>query len=129
MSLAGIKATVEQYFLDNWTDTPIDWAGQAFSVPTDREYISLQFIPFDRTNYAFDSTNGIQKDDTILKVRSYSNNPQKSYQIQDKVIAFLEGKQFGNTYYRIAKPDGNGAVDMENNIHETTTKFITDTWN
>lgn len=129
MGLAEIKSTVEQFFLDNWIDSPIDWNGEDFEVPTDKEYISLQFIPFDRNKYAFDGTNGRSKDDTMLKVRSYSNNPQKSFQLQDKVILFLEDQQFGNTYYRIAKPDGNGAVDFENDIYETTTNFITDTWN
>lgn len=128
MSIAEIKSTVESYFQTNWIETEIDWNGVDFITPSNKEWISIQTIPFDRVPYAYDGTGDRKRDDVIIKVRAYAPNPHSAFVLQDELITFLEGKELLTTQYLVGKPDGNGATSLENGIYEVAIDFITNTW-
>ena len=48
--MKSLKIELEKHFNDNWSQTPVQFQGSTFTQPT--EWISLVFIPLDRSLYA-----------------------------------------------------------------------------
>ena len=125
MTTSQIKAKTELYFKDHFTDAPIVYEGQNFETPSDKHWIQLQFIAYDREYLGDCNLRAI--DYTMMKIRAFGSNPTKSMQLMDKVGTFLECYQDGNIYYELGKPDGNGTMDI-NGVYATTVDFLAKTY-
>ena len=113
MSYGISKKAIDKHFQDHWTKCPIQYEGTKYDDPTDRKWISLQFIPTDAEVYAFDGADGRKMLQYILKIRIFEVNPQKAFDLSDEVRAFLDCKELGSLQFGLGEGDGNGAVDLE----------------
>jgi len=115
------KVEIEQYFLDNWTSTPIQFQGVDFTQPN--KWISLVFIPIERTantcNRVFENSQ--------LKVLCYDVNPTLAMKLIDEVNAFFDCKTLSKVYSGVGKADGLGAIDLLNNTFEIASIYEIDT--
>lgn len=128
--MVKIKQELEAYFQDNWTDTPIQFDISTFQQPVDMEWISLIFIPIDRTIYAYDGANGRKADVAQFKVLSYSTSPTKALIIEESVKAFLECYELTTVDAQVeeGKPDTLGAINLGTGTYETGLLFSVTAW-
>jgi len=127
--MKSLKIEIEKYFVDHWTQTPIQFQGSTFTQAS--EWISVVFIPLDRSLYAFDGGNGRKMDTVMVKVLSYSDNPTKTLGLEDDVRAFLECIEVPNNNARVGmgKPDGLGVLDLENGVFEASSTYLIQSYN
>ena len=115
--LYDIKVEIEQYFIDNWTSTPIQFQGVDFTSPN--KWISLIFIPLKRES----STCGRIFESYQLKILCYDTNPSKAIELMDNVNAFYDCKQLTKSYSGTGYADGLGVQDLLNNCYEVETLY------
>ena len=127
--MKSLKVEIEKYIQANWTQTPVKFQGSTFAQTS--EWVSVVFIPLDRSLYAFDGGDGRKKDTVMLKVLSYSDNPTKCLGLEDDVRAFLECINIPNNNARVGmgKPDGLGVIDLENGVFEASSTYLIESYN
>lgn len=119
---ADIKASLEQYFLSNWTSTPIQFEGIKFDYSGKTNWISLVLAPAFADRYGFDGTaTGRVRYVGIQKVFCYAKNPTKAFQLADSVKTFLNGLQIGGSVIDLGQ-DGT-ALDLQNGYFEVVVNF------
>lgn len=127
MATYNIKTTLDQYFLDNWVATPIQYEGTQLNTNALTEFISLQYAPVYNDQYAFDgTTTGRINYVGLQKVFCYAKTPTKAFQLADSVKTFLNGKQLGNIYIEVGQD--NPANDLGNNFYEVLITFRLTEW-
>jgi hypothetical protein len=128
------KNTVDKYFMDNWGITPIAYDMDNFTAPSNGKWISIQLLPYDRELIGLSPQHGRKLDYGIIRVRTYDVSATKSYLLAFEAQAFLECKQLDNgdgtqLDVDMGVGDGEGAVDLENGIFETTINFLVKKYN
>lgn len=120
-----LKQEIEAYFHSSWSDTPIQWEGIDFSAPTDGEWIALKFNAIDRALYAYDGNDGRTRDIAQLQVMTYGKTTTASLSLGDDVKAFIENHNYSNVDAKVGLgvPDGNGVLNLENDIFESVLTF------
>jgi len=121
----NIKEAVDSYFEDNWTSTPVQYEGTDFGTPVTHKWISLQMLPYDRDTYAYDGANGRKRSYQLIRVRCYDVSPTLAFTLAQEVQAFFECVTLDTLKVGIGTGDGNGAVDLNNDIYEVTLNFDT----
>jgi hypothetical protein len=121
------KPIVDKYFKDNWTDTEIAYDGANFSIPTDKRWIQIQLIPYDKESLS--TSNGLKVDYGLIRVRCYDVSATMAYKLAYKVQEFLECKKLDTDDNKqllidMGIGDGNGAIPLDNGIYETQLDFI-----
>lgn len=112
-----IKAEIEQYFIDNWINTPIQFQGVDFDQPN--AWISLIFIPIERTA----NTCGRVMSNAQLKILCYDTNPSMAIKLMDEVNTFFDCKTLTKSYSGAGNADGLGIIDLLNNTYEVATLY------
>ena len=113
--MTDIKKKVEQYFIDNWVKTPIQFEGTSFVAP--KRWIKLNFYPLDRKITAFNGTDeGLKSDTMLLKVSVFDESATLSMMLEDDVRTLLECKTIDKYRTGVGQPSGDGAVPLENDV-------------
>ena len=115
--LYNTKREIEQYFLDNWTATPIQFQGVDFDSPD--KWISLAFIPVDRTS----NTCNRVFENSQLKILCYDKSPTLAIKLLDEVNTFFDCKSLSTCYSGTGNADGLGVQDLLNNTYEVATLY------
>jgi len=117
-----IKSTLEQYFIDNWTQTQIQFDGVDFDYSNIDSWISLVYTPVENNLIGFDGSSvGRIRNNAILKVFCYAKTVPLTYKLSDDVKAFLNGKQFSDIKVSIGQD--RGATNLDNGFFEVLTIF------
>ena len=123
MGTFNIKASIEQYFIDNWSDTDIQFEGLNFDYSNLDSWISLKYIPVENISYAFDGTyNGRIKYNAQLKVFCYAKSVPLAFKLGDDVKTFLNNVSLPNNIEVYIGQD-RGANDLGNGYFETEAIF------
>jgi hypothetical protein len=122
MATYDIKVALDQYFLDNWSQTSIQFQGQALDTTALDDFISLVYTPSLNDCYGLDG-GSVGRIEYVgnLKVFCYAKNPTLAYKLADDVKTFLNGVELGNIKVTIGQ-DGN-ANDLENGFYECLCNF------
>jgi hypothetical protein len=128
------KNTIDRYFLDNWTATPIQFDAENFRVPDAKRWISVELIPYDSTWIGFGPPHGRKLEYGIIRVRTYGVSATKTYKLAYEVQAFLECQRLDNGDGTALEVDmgignGEGVEDLGNGIFETTLAFTVKKYN
>lgn len=126
-----LKKEVEQYFLDNWSTSPIQWdEDDSFKAPSDKSWIGINFIPIDRSVIGLDGGSGRKSNLAQVKIFSYGRNPTKALELEDSVRAFFEciDLPLNDARVGLGEPDGFGVVDMQNGLYQSATLYDVKTW-
>lgn len=118
MSAFTIKSTIEQYFLDNWTNTSIKFEGQPLDYTSNDSFIVLKYVGV--SNFGFygtgNHTNG------QLQVFCYAKNPVDSYKLSDSVCSFVKCLNLSNDIHTLIPQQQGSAINLDNAFFET---FVT----
>ena len=122
MSVLATKAALEQYFIDNWTATGIQFSGVEFSNKTLTKWISLKFIPVENDRYAMNGTvSGRINYNGLLQVFCYAKNESLAYGLSDDVKSFLHDKTIGSIDVGIGQD--RGVENLDNGYFEALVVF------
>lgn len=127
MRTLEIREKLEQYFIDNWTQTQIQFEGVAIGIDGIDKWISLVYVPVENKTIGFDgTTTGRVRNNGQLKVFCYAKNIQLAVKLADDVKEFLDGKTISNGIVQIGVGQDSGAVDLENSFFEVLVVFEID---
>ena len=90
--LSNIKATLDQYFIDNWTATPFFLEDE--DIITSDEYIAVNYMPADRVRVASETT--IMTTGYIY-VYITALYPIRCYGLFDSLAIMMDEKEIGTT--------------------------------
>lgn len=122
----NISKAVNDYFLNNWTATPIQIEGVDFITPTAKKWISISILPYDREAYAYDGDKGRKKQYVLVAIRCYDITPTLSHLLAQEVQSFFECVTLEETLaVGLGIGDGNGAVNLGNAVYQVTLNFDT----
>ncbi len=129
--MVKMKQEIEKKFLDNWTETPIQFDIADYSTATDTAWVSLMFDPLEREVYGMDGHTGRKKDTAYIKVLCFETSPTKVLLLEDKVKAFMECYKFITVGANagVGHPDGNGITNLENGVWFSTLQFYVTAYN
>ena len=129
--MVELKKELETHFNTNWSATPIQWEGLDFTRPTDGKWIALKFHPINRLLYAFDGNTGRNADTAQLEVFTYGDSSTESISLGDDVKTFIENWKYSTADARVGLgvPDGNGVINLDNNIYESVLTFQINSYN
>jgi len=127
------KPVIDKHFQSGWTDTQIVYDGMLSDIEG-KEWINIQLLPYDRELIGTAPQHGRKLDHGIIKVLCYSDSATMAYKLAKKVVDFLECAELPTPsgqpiYVEEGKPDGNGAVPLDNGIYETMINFIVKKYN
>lgn len=119
----AVKKSIEAKFLADWNTTPIQWEGIPFTATP--QWISLVFIPIDRTLYGFDGNDGRKRDTILLKITSFSDSTTRALELEDEVRTFIECYNDGVLNYKVGLgvPNGDGIISLDNGVFMTTSLY------
>jgi len=128
------KNTVDKFMLTNWQQTPIAFDLENFTMPSTKKWISVALIPYDRELIGLSPNHGRHLDYGIIRIRAYDVSATKSYLLAFNVQSVLECKMLDNSdgtqlMVDMGIGDGEGAVDLENGVFETTINFLVKKYN
>lgn len=124
MSLLNTKAGIEQYFINGWTQTSIQFEGVHFDYSSLTKWISLKFAPILNDQYAYDGSNTGRVNYTgQMQVFCYAQNSPLAYKLADDVITFLSGKHIGTIEIGFGQAEGS-ALRLDSGIFEMMITFI-----
>ena len=119
--LYGYKGVIDKYFNDNWMHTPIQYDGILFVMPTSKEWVSIQLIPFSREDRSFGG--GVNEEKGIIKIYTYGASSTLSYLLAAKVQEFLDEIHINDLFVNVGYPDGNGVISLHDGIYESLTLY------
>lgn len=119
--LYEVAKEINKYFDFNWMQTPIQYDGINFKTPDDGIWISIKLVPYERTNETLGT--GVTMERGLLKVFSYSQSATLSYQLAQEVSLFIEQTVIDGAFIDVGSADGNGAINLHDDIYETLTNF------
>ena len=115
---------LNQYMLDNWIDTPIQFDGMVLDTTALTKWISVKYIPVQNDAVGLDgTTTGRIGYRGLFKVFCYAKNSTLAYKLADDVKTALNGKQIANL--RIDIGQDRDAVDLDNTWYECLCLFST----
>ncbi len=120
-----MKQEIEQKFLDEWTETPIQFDIVDYSTATDSAWVSLMFDPLSREEIGFGGSCSRKMDTAFIKVLCFETSPTKVLMLEDKVKEFMECYTFSTVgaYTRVGEPNGEGINNLENGVWFSTLQF------
>ncbi len=129
--MVALKIELEQYFVDNWTETPIQFQGNDYTAPIDNRWIYIEFIPIDRAIYSMGCPFPYSMDTVMLRVYARDTTPTASLSLDDEVRTFIECFQMSSVTATVGDgvPDGLGIVDLGNSIFETASNYTIEAYN
>ena len=122
------KSEIDKYFQDNWSTTAIQFEGADFELPSDNAWISVSYVPYDRSIVGYGGSETRKEDNALIVVRCYDTSPTLVLSLSQAVLAFLECKTINGIIVDLGIADGNGAVPLHNGIFEMTLNFKTRTY-
>jgi len=126
--LLANKNTVDKYMIDNWTSTPIAFDLENFTMPSNKRWISVQLMQYDRELIGLGPQHGRKLDYGLIIVKVYDTSFTKSYLLVDEVIKMLECVTMSNSdgtqlMVGLGTPDASGYEDLQNGVFRTTINF------
>jgi len=126
--LLANKNTVDKYMIDNWTSTPIAFDLENFTMPSNKRWISVQLMQYDRELIGLAPQHGRKLDYGLIIVKVYDTSFTKSYLLVDEVIKMLECVTMLNSdgtqlLVGLGTPDASGYEDLQNGVFRTTINF------
>lgn len=122
-----LKVAIETYFIENWTDTSIQFEGEVFDYEGLDEWISLKFIPVSNDMYAFGGSGQRVVNNSQLQVFCYAKQVPYTYDLMKSVSTFLNSVQLGNIYFNIGQD--RAVIDLSNGFFEGQTIFEVNNFN
>lgn len=127
MSTLTIKSSLEQHFIDTWTDTSIQFDGEPFDYELLDNWVSLVYTPAINSQYGFDGTvSGRILSEGVLKVFCYAKNVPLSFDLADNVKAFLNGVNVNNVEVGIGSDSASS--NLGNGLFEVPVTFPVRYW-
>ena len=126
--LLANKNTVDKYMIDNWTSTPVAFDLENFTMPSNKRWISVQLMQYDRELIGLGPQHGRKLDYGLIIVKVYDTSFTKSYLLVDEVIKMLECVTMSNSdgtqlMVGLGTPDASGYEDLQNGVFRTTINF------
>lgn len=130
MALLGTKVALETYFINNWTETQIQYEGVPFDYDTLTEWVSLKFVPQQNNSYGFDgSSTGRINYNAQLQVFVYAKQVPLCYALADEILSFLNGVNVGgNVETSVGQVQGS-AIQLDNGWYEQMITFDVNNYN
>ena len=115
------KSKIDKYFDANWSETPIQYDGIHFDMPTDGRWISIQLHPF----YAIEETFGraVTDERGLIKVFAYDKSATLTFELSNDVCLFLNEIFIDGAFVNTGVPDGRGAMPLRDGVFESLTNF------
>ena len=85
------KAYFETLFKDNWTSTPVHYAGQEFSADTLDRWVNVIYKPLGGENTAY--TGASMLINGTLTVICWAENDVEAMKLGDEVVAFVSAQK------------------------------------
>ena len=132
--LLANKNTVDKYMIDNWTSTAIAFDLENFTMPSNKRWISVQLMQYDRELIGLAPQHGRKLDYGLIIVKVYDTSFTKSYLLVDEVIKMLECVTMSNSdgtqlMVGLGTPDASGYEDLQNGVFRTTINFEVKNYN
>jgi len=122
-----VKKTIEEYFINNWDKTPIQFEGVNLDISGLDELIALSYVPTDSRAYALDGTScGRIVYSALQKVFCYSKSPSLAFKLADEVKAFLNGKKIDGIVFGVGYDSG--AEELDNDFFRVLCNFPLKKW-
>jgi hypothetical protein len=116
MGLLDMSAEIEVYFIDNWSDTVVQFPDRDFDTDSLDEYIELNFAPTQNILNGFNGTSqGRIQYNGMSLIGCYHKNKKKALELADTVGAFLNGKELPYNI-NIGIPQPKEAIDLGNDF-------------
>lgn len=101
MKLLESKIAIEQYIFDNYTTTPIHWAGTKFDTSAHDEWVHFMYVADMISDNGFDNTQFSQ--DGALQVTVIAKTNFRVNQISDLFLDLFKGKKISNLFAKKIK--------------------------
>ena len=116
MSGFVIKKTLEEHFIDNWTDTPIQHDGQTINYDGVDSFISLKYVAVSNTlYYSGKKTTG------QLQIFCYAKSTSLAYQLSDTVFNFIKCLDLDNDVHTKTPQVQGSAINLDGEFFEVFT--------
>lgn len=112
MSLLQIKKDYEQFFWDNYEETKVHWAGEAFDTSKYDEWVFFEYLGTNIKDNGYDNTDYVHKGQLYICI--VADNRFRTMEIADIIIELFKGKKIGNAFVREVFIDGQGIIEDKN---------------
>lgn len=116
MSSFKIKSTLEEYFMDNWTQTQIQNDGQTIEYTGIDSFISLKYVAVSNTTYYSG-----KKTTGQLQIFCYAKSSTLSYQLSDTVFNFIKCLDLDNDVHTKTPQVQGSAINLDGEFFEVFT--------
>ena len=96
MKLLEAKVALEQYILDNYTETTIHWSGTNFDTTAHSEWVHFLYLAEMVSDCGFD--NDIFSQSGTLQITVIAQTPFRCTQIADVILDMFKGKQISELF-------------------------------
>lgn len=124
MGTLQAKSTIETHFINNWTDTSIQFDGVPFNYESLDSWISIVYSPALNSNITQSGlTTPSMVREAVLKVFCYAKTVPLAFSLSDSVQSFINNVQIGNVIVGVGFDST--ANNLQNGFFEVPIKFIT----
>jgi len=113
MSSFKIKSTLEQYFIDNWTQTQIQNDGQTIEYTGIDSFISLKYVGIGNKSLL-----GSQSTSAQLQIFCYAKSTTLAYKLSDDVATFIKCKDLDNDVHSTVPQQTGSALNLDGEFFE-----------
>ena len=122
--MLNTKKIIDTYFASSWVHGDIQFEGTVIPLPS-KPFIATSFTKIDRSIIGFGGDKTSKRDTGMYTVRCYADSPTTVYDLEALVLDFLECKELNGVSVGVGVAQGNGAINLDNGLWETTTNFKT----
>lgn len=122
------KAKIEQYFIDNWSLTEIQFEGVEYDYSDVEKWISLIYIPVRNDIIGMNGESvGRVRNNAQLKVYCYAKSVPLAYKLADDVKSFFNGKQIDDIMVGVGQDKS--VTNLDNGFFEVAVIFEINNYN
>ena len=109
MSLLQTKKDFEQYFLDNYNETAVHWAGMKFDTTTVDEWIYFEYAGRQVGDCGYDNTQYVSSG--FLNITIVALNRYRTHEIADIVLDVFKGAKVGDSTVHSVNISATGTIE------------------
>lgn len=122
MKLLESKIAIEQYLSDNYTETPVHWAGMKFNSSQYDEWVYFEYVAQTLSDCGFDNSVFVQRG--ALHIAIVAKTPFRCNQIGDIILDLFKGKEVSGLIAReVTVLSTDYASDIDKTVLELEIKF------
>ena len=107
MSVATTTLSIEQYFVDNWVYSQVDYLSPSFT-PSSTNWIQLSIAPVLNT---IESYTNCTLETFDIHIVSFASNKREAALQMDEVVTFIQAHTIDNVFIKAWRNNGAGVLE------------------